>query len=211
MRLVRASQFFCQFCFLVCHKPGKEYIVSDAFSKLVSANINYSLSDPNYEELNALFIYNTTLIKINPELLQRIVNGYKADSWQSKLLKQVKTNQALGLDAAFLLFVLSKMPVSDSNPYFGSRPETTINESSSELRSEISINQLKNLEPSKVRSTSPLSHSHLEFQMRYHSVFPLVLDSPVLLDKYKNYDKLLGNRYTKNNLLYHINWITVVC
>lgn len=81
MQLVRASQFLCQFRLVVCHKPGKEHIIPDTLSRVASANINHPSSDLNYEELNVLFTYNTIFIKINPEFLQRIVKGYKANSW----------------------------------------------------------------------------------------------------------------------------------
>lgn len=80
VQLVQASQFFCQFCLMVCHKLGKEHIILDALSRLASTNINYLSSNPNYEELDVLFTYNTTLIKVNLKLFQRIVKGYKADS-----------------------------------------------------------------------------------------------------------------------------------
>lgn len=58
---------------MVSYKPGKEHIDLYALSKFANANINHLCSDPNYEELDALFTYNTTLIKINLELVQKIV------------------------------------------------------------------------------------------------------------------------------------------
>lgn len=173
VHLVRTSQFLCQFCLVVRHKPGKEHIVPDALSRLASANINRPSSDPNYEELDALFTYNATLIKINPQLLQRIVKGYEADSWWSKLLRQVKTNQALGQDAALLPFILGKVPSSNFDPYFGPHPETTTAESSSELRSERLIDQLETSDPSRVWSTPPPSRGHSESRGRHRSVPPL--------------------------------------
>ena len=211
VRLVWASQFLCQFCLVVCHKPGKENIVPDALNKLASANINRLLSDLNYEELDAFFTYNTTLIKINPELLQKIVKGCKADSWWSKLLRQVRTNQALGPDTALLLFVLGKVSLSDSDPYFAPCLETTTAESSFELRLERPINQPKTSDPSRVWSTPPPSHSQLESSTRHRSVSPLILDSPVLLDEYGSHDQSSGNCYTEDHLLYHIDRITGVC
>lgn len=211
VRLVRASQFFCQFRLVVRHKPGKEHIVPDALSRLASANINSPSSDPDYKELDALFTYNTTLIKINPELLQKIVKGYEADSWWSKLLRQVKANQALGPDAALLPFVLSKVPPSDSDPYFGPRPETTAADNSSELRLERPIDQLETEDPSRVQSTPPPSRRHLDSRTPHRSVSPPVLDSPVLLDEYEREDQSLSNRCTEDDLLYHVDRITGVC
>lgn len=211
MRLVRALQFLRQFRLVVRHKPGKEHIVPDALSRLASANINPPSSDPDYEELDALFTYNTTLIRINLELLQKIVKGYEADSWWSKLLRQVKANQALGPDAALLPFVLGKVPPSDSDPYFRPRPETTAAENSSELRSERPIDQLETLDPSRVQSTPPPSRSRLESRTPRRSVSPPVIDSPILLDEYERDGQLLGNPYTEDDLLYHVDRITGVC
>lgn len=98
VRLVRASQFLRQFRLVVCHKPGKEHIVPDALSRLASANTNLPSEDPNYSELDALFTYNTTLIDIHPDLVKRIVKGYKADNWWAKIWRQMEENDKLGPD-----------------------------------------------------------------------------------------------------------------
>lgn len=94
--LVRASQFLHQFRLVVRHKPGKEHIVPDALSRLASANTNLPWEDPNYSELDALFTYNTTLIDIHPDLVKRIVKGYKADNWWAKIWRQIEENNKLG-------------------------------------------------------------------------------------------------------------------
>ena len=79
LRLVRASQFLQQFKLDVRHKPGKEYIIPDALSRLASTNVG--CTDPSYSELNALFTYNTTLIEIHPGLVSRILAGYEDDKY----------------------------------------------------------------------------------------------------------------------------------
>ena len=79
--LVRASQFLQQFRLIIWYKPGKEHILPDALSHLVSANTNLSSQDPAYSELDALFIYNATLIAMNKDLAQRIVESYESDPW----------------------------------------------------------------------------------------------------------------------------------
>lgn len=53
---------------MICYKPDNKHIIPDTFSRHASTNINSLSSDPNYEELDALFTYNTTLIKVNLEL-----------------------------------------------------------------------------------------------------------------------------------------------
>lgn len=77
--LVQALQFFRQFRLVVCHKPKKKHIILDTLSYLTSANTNLFLEDSNYLELDILFSYNTTLIKIYLNLVKQIVKRYKAD------------------------------------------------------------------------------------------------------------------------------------
>ena len=121
VRLVRASQFLRQFHLIVRHKPGKEHIIPDALSRLASANS--SGHDAEYAELDALFVYHTTLVRINPDLVKQILDGYMSDGWWSRVRKQVLDNKKLGVDKALLPFVLADADASDSDPYFQPRPE----------------------------------------------------------------------------------------
>lgn len=77
VRLVRVSQFFRQFCLVVRHKLDKEHVISDALSRLASANI--AGHNPNYSEFNILFVYHIILVEINPDLVKHILDGYTAD------------------------------------------------------------------------------------------------------------------------------------
>ena len=79
LRLVQASQFLHQFKLDVRHKPGKEHIIPDAWSRLASANTRHL--DPLHSELDALFTYNTTLVEMHPALVSRTLAGYKEDPW----------------------------------------------------------------------------------------------------------------------------------
>lgn len=121
VRLVRASQFLKQFHLIVRHKSGKEHLILDTLTRLASANS--SGHDLEYAELDALFVYHTTLVEINPDLVKRIFDGYNADKWWSKVRKQVLDNEKLGVDKALLPFVLAGTQLSDFNPYFQPRPE----------------------------------------------------------------------------------------
>ncbi len=121
VRLVRASQFLRQFHLIVRHKPGKEHIIPDALSRLASAN--NSGHDPEYSELDVLFVYHTTLVQINPDLVKCILNGYTSDEWWFKIRKQVLDNKKLGVDKALLPFILADAQPPDSDPYFQPRPE----------------------------------------------------------------------------------------
>lgn len=111
VRLVRASQFLKQFHLIVQHKPGKEHIIPNTLSRLASAN--NSDHDPEYAELDALFLYHTTLVQISPDLIKRILDGYTSDKWWSKVRKQVLDNKELGVDKTLLPFVLAGMQSSD--------------------------------------------------------------------------------------------------
>lgn len=77
LRLVRASQFLQQFKLDIRHKPGKEHIIPDPLRHLASANS--PLTDARHSELDALFVYNTMLIKVNLTLVFRILASYDAD------------------------------------------------------------------------------------------------------------------------------------
>lgn len=90
----------------------------------------------------------------------------------------------MGPDVTLPPFILGKVPTSDSDPYFGPRPETTTNASSSEPWSEKPIAQPKISNPSK--------------------------NSAVLQGEYESYDRSSGNRYTEDDLLYHVDRITGV-
>lgn len=121
LQLVRASQFLQQFKLDVRYKPGKKYIILDALSQLANANIGQA--DPFYLELNALFIYNTTLVKICPELISSILAGYKANNYWLRLQRQIQVNEDLGVNKLSLLFMLSLIPLTNTDPYLTPRPE----------------------------------------------------------------------------------------
>ena len=120
LRFVQASQFLQQFKLDICHKPGKNHIIPNALSRLASANTRYL--EPQHSELDALFTYNTMLVKIHLALVSQILVGYKADPWWARLQQQVQANSNLGADAATLLFVIGSTPPTDSNPYLTPRP-----------------------------------------------------------------------------------------
>ena len=78
IRLVRASQYLSQFSLDVRHKSGKDNIVSDALSRLSSADVCLSESN-DYSELDALYVYNTTLVEISENFRNRLIQGYSND------------------------------------------------------------------------------------------------------------------------------------
>lgn len=122
LRLVRASQFFQQFKLDVHHKPGKEHIIPNALSRFTSANI--CPANPFYSELDAFFVYNTTLIEIHPTLVSRILAGYNVDAWWSRFQDQVQSNNELSANTASLPFVSGSMPPSDADPYLAPHPKS---------------------------------------------------------------------------------------
>ena len=79
--------------------------------------------DAQHSELDALFVYNTTLIKIYLTLMSQILAGYNADICWAWLWLQIQRNIDLGTDAAALPFVLSSAPSTDADLYINPRPE----------------------------------------------------------------------------------------
>ena len=120
LRLVRASQFLQQFKLDVRYKPGKEHIIPDALSRLASANRH---PDPEHSELDALFTYNPTFVKMHPALVSQILEGYQADPWWARLHWQIQENDDLGPNAATLSFVVDSTLPADSDSYMTLRPD----------------------------------------------------------------------------------------
>ena len=121
LRLVRVSQFLQQFRLDVRHKLRKEHIVPDALSRLASANS--SPTDVRHSELDALFLYNTTLVKIHPMLVSQILASYDVDPWSACFRLQIQHNSNLGTDAVALLFVLGFAPPTEADSYMEPQPE----------------------------------------------------------------------------------------
>lgn len=83
LRLVRASHFLQYFELDVRYKLGKKHIIPDALSRLASSNIG--TAHPFYLELDTLYVYNTTLIKIHLNLVSQILARYNSDPWWAQL------------------------------------------------------------------------------------------------------------------------------
>lgn len=83
LQLVRASQFLQQFKLDVCHKLGKEYIILDTLSHLASINVGPAKS--SYSELDTLFTYITTIVKIHSTFVSGNLAGYKVNPYWSRL------------------------------------------------------------------------------------------------------------------------------
>lgn len=83
LRLMKASSFLQQFKLDVCYKLNKEHIIPDALSQFASTNTYQA--DLQHLELDALFTYNATLVKIYLILVSQILAGYKMDPWLARL------------------------------------------------------------------------------------------------------------------------------
>lgn len=83
LRLVKASQFLCRFNLDVRYKPGKENIVPDALSQLVSTNTSKLPKD--YNKLDTLTMidiqFKAVLVKINDKFQKQIFDRYKKNNW----------------------------------------------------------------------------------------------------------------------------------
>ena len=123
IRFVRVSQFLHQFRLVMRHKPGKEYIIPNVLSKLASANDTFQ--DDVYSEFDSFFVYHTTLVKINPDLGKCILDRYAADSWWTRVHKQILDNEELDSNIVILSFVVADSLPFNSNPYFQPRTEVS--------------------------------------------------------------------------------------
>lgn len=132
-RLIRASQFLTQFDLKVRHKPGKEHVVPDALSRL--KNAGPQLQD-TYSELDVLFT--AALVEMKQEFAQKILQGYKKDTYWTRIGAQIDANAKLGEDAALLPFVRGKhIQATDADPYLTPRPDGEIMESTPELQADL--------------------------------------------------------------------------
>lgn len=82
-RLVQALQYLYQFNFDIYYKSGKDNIILNILSQLVSTNTRKLL--PTHNKLNILFTVNinfiATIVQINNKLQKRILSKYKLDKW----------------------------------------------------------------------------------------------------------------------------------
>lgn len=70
-----------------------------------------------------MYIYNSTLIEIHPNLVSPILARYNSDPWWMRLHQQIQSNWNLGANGAALPFVLDVPPATDADPYLAPRPE----------------------------------------------------------------------------------------
>ena len=148
LRLVQASQFLQQFKLNVWHKSGKEHIIPDALSRLASANTRQP--NPLHSELDALFTYNTTLVKMHLALVSRILAGYKEDPWWARLQSQIQANSDLKANAATLPFVVGSTPPTETDPYLARRPDGNENLPLSPMPTELILERLPVPDKSKL-------------------------------------------------------------
>ena len=104
----------------------------DTLSRLASANTNLPFQNQAYSKLDALFTYNATLVVINKDLAQFIVESYESNPWWVKILGQLDSNNALGDNKAFSPFV-QELPPTDANLYFLSRPAAVVDNHNNEI------------------------------------------------------------------------------
>lgn len=121
LRVVRALQFLSQFKLDIWHKSGKEHIILNTLSRL--AGINVSCINFSYSKLDILFNYNTTLIKIHPSLILKILADYKDDKYWAHLHCQVPANKNLDDHKILLPFVSNDSYRYNSNPYMSPSPQ----------------------------------------------------------------------------------------
>ena len=121
IRLIKASQFLNQFNLNIRYKSRKNHIVSNALSRLASANIE--LLSKEHFELNVLYTYNTTLIEMFEKFRKKIIENYNKNSIWKRILATVLSNEALKENAADLFFETITTVSTKTDVYMKSRIE----------------------------------------------------------------------------------------
>jgi hypothetical protein len=134
LRLMRTSQFFNQFSNLeIRHKSEKYHFISNVLFRFQSLN-KKNLSD-DHVKLNELFVkhnvvysYNATLVKLNSEFRERIMNKYSQDDAWKKIIQTIDQNAALNENATKLSFIRESQMISrESDFYMISNINTSLN------------------------------------------------------------------------------------
>jgi Integrase zinc binding domain len=104
--LVRASNYLQQFNLDVYHKPGREHIVPDALSRLLS--VSKPAASPELDfDLASAFNFTATLVQMSDEFRAQLQDGYLQDPVYASLLKHIQANDKLGDDRAELPFSMT--------------------------------------------------------------------------------------------------------
>lgn len=86
-----------------------------------------SANDPGYDtlymKLDILFVYYTTLVKINLKLVKHILESYTTNNWWVWVQRQMFNNKKLGRNKALLPFIIGDSQSFDSNLYYWPRPK----------------------------------------------------------------------------------------
>lgn len=93
VRFIKASQFLSQFLLKIQHKPGHLNVIPDALLRLPSDNAPLLPLDPSFNELDALYIYNTTLVEMDKAFAEKIIKGYEKDPAWRKMAKILADNR----------------------------------------------------------------------------------------------------------------------
>ena len=104
IRLVRVSQYLSQFSLDVKHKFDKDNVMSDALFKLINIE-TISFEQKDYSEFDALYIYNITLIKIDKNFKNKIIQDYASDSKWKKHVLLLNKNDSLNENVAIMSFI----------------------------------------------------------------------------------------------------------
>ena len=106
LRVVRASEYIQRFRNIEFrHKPGAQYIVLDALSRLqpITSETNYLEGELDSLWAHAYTI--TALVEISLELKTRLLEGYASDPKWAKIAEVLNNNKNAGEDAAKLPFI----------------------------------------------------------------------------------------------------------
>lgn len=102
IKLIRVFQFSNQFNLNMRYKSSKDYIISNVLSRFASTNVSTLSSD--HFELNVLYVYNATLIKMFDNFRNKLIENYSSNSAWKKILATIIQNEQLDENAIHISF-----------------------------------------------------------------------------------------------------------
>jgi hypothetical protein len=91
------------------YKLGKSNIVLDTLSRLTSNTTAVPIElelDFTFANITSMYNYTATIAEIADKFRQKLLNSYTIDLVYVYILETIKSNNVLGEDIVFLLFVL---------------------------------------------------------------------------------------------------------
>ena len=97
-RLIRASQYLSQFDLDLRWRPGEQYIIPDALSRLPAATDKEDAVDDTLDALT----FHMTVLEMDPAFKQQFPEAYEQDPLWSQYINTIEDHQELPIEAPLL-------------------------------------------------------------------------------------------------------------